>query len=70
MFDVITGIEEHLSLSVEFESMGRLVNFVSPFQILACSLSQLSLSSVDNFVQVLSLSEASALKGHYLFLII
>ena len=60
VLDVVAGVEEQLSVSVELQGLGRLVDLVGPLEIFGSSLSQFSLRSVYDFVQILHLSESSS----------
>ena len=57
MLDVVTAVEEQLALSVEFNGLGRFVDTVGALEVLLGTLGQLSLRSVDDFVQVVDLAE-------------
>ena len=59
VLDVVAGVEKQLSVPVELYGLRRLVDLVSSLQILCSSLSQLSLRSVHDLVQVLDLPKAS-----------
>ena len=57
MPDIVAGVQEQLSVPVELQGARGLVHFVCPLQIFSSSLSQFSLSSVHDLMQVLRLSE-------------
>lgn len=59
MLDVVAGVEQELTLTVESKSFGWLVNLVSAFEVLLRTLSQFSLGGPHDFVQVVHLSEAT-----------
>lgn len=63
VLDVIARPEEHLTLTVEFERLRRLVDLISALKILDGTGVLLLLSSVDDLVQVVHLSEVSHLIG-------
>ena len=59
MLDVVTTVQEELTLTVEFDRFRRLVDAVSPLKVLLGTLRKLSLCSVDDLVQVVHLAELS-----------
>ena len=59
MLDVVAGVEKALTLTIELNSMRGLVDTISPFKVLLRTSSKLTLSSVDNLMQVVHLTEAA-----------
>lgn len=59
MLDVVTGVEEQFTLTIEGQCVARLVDLVSSFEILLGTLCQFSLGGPDDLVQVVNLAEAA-----------
>ena len=59
MLDIVAGVEKALTLTIELNSMRGLVDTISPFKVLLRTSSKLTLSSVDNLMQVVHLTEAA-----------
>ena len=57
MLDVITAVQKELTLSIELNGLGWLVDTVCALEVFLGTLSKFSLSCVDNFVQVVDLTE-------------
>ena len=57
VLDVVAAVYKELTLSVEFNRLRWLVDTISSFEVLFGTLGQFSLSSVDDFVQVVDLAE-------------
>ena len=54
---VIATPQQEFSLTVEFQGLGWLIHLISSLQVFSSSLCQFCLSSVDNLVKVVNLSE-------------
>lgn len=63
VLNVIARPEKHLTLTVEFERLRRLVDFIGALKILDGTGVLLLLSSIHDLVQVVHLSEVSHLGG-------
>ena len=61
VLDIITRPKEHLTLAIELKSLRRLIDFVSSLQILLGTLFDLSVSRIDDLVQVMHLAEVALL---------
>lgn len=57
VLDVVAGVEEQFTLTVEFDRLAWLVDTISAFEVLFRSLGQLALRSVNDLVQVVDLTE-------------
>jgi hypothetical protein len=63
VFDVVARVHQQLTLSVEFNGLGWFVDFVGTLEVLLGSLRKLRSGSVDDFVQVVHLTEGSLRVG-------
>ena len=59
MFNVVTRVKEHFSLSVELKCVTWLIHFLSALKILLGTLRKFSLGCVNNLVQIVNLSEVT-----------
>ena len=59
MFHVIARPKKKFSLSVELQGLRWFIHLIGSLQILCSSLGQLSLSSINDLVEIMNLSESS-----------
>ena len=59
MLDIVARVEQQFTLTIEGQSVARLVDLVGSFEVLLGTLSQFSLGSPDDFVQVVDLTETA-----------
>jgi hypothetical protein len=64
LLNVVAREKQKLALSVKGDSLAGFVNFVCALEILFGTLGQLSLSGVDDLVQVVNLTEITHLGAH------
>jgi len=61
MLDVVARVKQQLTLSIKLKRVAGLIHFFCPLEIFGAALGELSLGGVNDFVQVVDLSEATAL---------
>jgi hypothetical protein len=61
VLDVVTRVDQHLTLSIELKRVAWLVYFFCPLKVFGATLCELGLGGVDDLVQVVDLSEPTAL---------
>lgn len=59
MLDVVAGVEQKFTLTIEGQCVARLVDLVGSLEVLLRTLCQFSLSSPHDFVQVVDLTETA-----------
>lgn len=59
VLDVVAGVDQEFTITVEFKGLRWLVHLICAFQILGRTLSELSLCCPYDLVQILNLAEAS-----------
>jgi hypothetical protein len=65
VFDVVTRVEQKLTLAVELDRLGRLVDLVGALKVLGGTLGEFDLRRVDDLVEIVYLSEVTHLRcGH------
>ena len=59
MLDIVAGVEQQFTLTIESQCVARLVDLIGSFEVLLGTLSQFSLGSPHDFVQVVDLTETA-----------
>ena len=61
MLDVVARVKQQLTLSIKLKRVAGLIYFFCPLEVFGATLGELSLGGVNDLVQVVDLSEATAL---------
>jgi len=61
VLDVVARVKQHLTLSIKLKRLAWLIYFFCPLEVFSATLGELSLSGVNDLVQVVDLSEATLL---------